>query len=195
VLEQNEKHCSSEILRELGLMYLLNKQYQDASRELTVYIERRAYDPEGLYYYGQTLEGLGRPAEAKEMYARAVEAARATPRFRRRYTAKWSRLAQKRWKQALACAFKPQAEACSTEMRACPSGPSRVRKRPDRGGNLLGGLCLDKPNSTGASSNHVVSTFNGESNNETVIITSRPVRFQHSFVVCPISFGYHSRQR
>jgi len=29
------------------------------------------------------------------MYARAVEAARATPRFRQRYTAKWSRLAQK----------------------------------------------------------------------------------------------------
>jgi len=43
---------------------LLNKQYEDARRELVVYIERRAYDPEGLYYYGQTLEGLGRPAEA-----------------------------------------------------------------------------------------------------------------------------------
>ena len=95
VLDQNEKHCSSEILRELGLMYLLNKQYEDARRELAMYLERRAYDPEGLYYYGQTLERLGQPEQAREMYARAVEAARATPRFRRRYTAKWSRLAQK----------------------------------------------------------------------------------------------------
>jgi len=95
VVEQNEKYCSSEILRELGLMYLLNKQYEDARRELAMYIERRSYDPEGLYYYGQTLERLGQPAQAREMYARAVEAARATPRFRQRYTAKWSRLAQK----------------------------------------------------------------------------------------------------
>ncbi len=95
VLQQNEKHCSSEILRELGLMYFLNKQYEDAQRELAMYIESRSYDPEGLYYYGQTLERLGRVAEAREMYARAVEAARATPRFRQRYTARWSRLAQK----------------------------------------------------------------------------------------------------
>jgi len=95
VVEQNERHCSREILRELGLMYLLNKQYEDARRELAMYIERRSYDPEGLYYYGQTLERLGQPAQAREMFARAVEAARATPRFRQRYTAKWSRLAQK----------------------------------------------------------------------------------------------------
>ena len=95
VIEQNERHCSREILRELGLMYLLNKQYEDARRELAMYIERRSYDPEGLYYYGQTLERLGQPAQAREMFARAVEAARATPRFRQRYTAKWSRLAQK----------------------------------------------------------------------------------------------------
>ena len=27
------------------------------------------YDPEGLYYYGQSLEGLGRVEEAREMYA------------------------------------------------------------------------------------------------------------------------------
>ncbi len=95
VLDQNEKHSSSEILRELGRMYLAAKQYEDARRELSMYIERRPYDPEGLYYFGQTLDRLGDAAGAREMYARAVEAARATPRFRRRYTAKWSRLAQK----------------------------------------------------------------------------------------------------
>jgi tetratricopeptide (TPR) repeat protein len=95
VLEQNEKHSSNEILRELGRMYLSNNQYEDARRELSMYVERRPYDPEGLYYYGQALERLNDPARAKEMYERAVEAARATPHFRRRYTAKWSRLAQK----------------------------------------------------------------------------------------------------
>jgi hypothetical protein len=29
------------------------------------------------------------------MYGRAIEAARTAPRYRRKYTAKWSRLAQK----------------------------------------------------------------------------------------------------
>ena len=59
------------------------------------YIERRPYDPEGLFYYGQALEGLGRIAEARSMYERAIEAARTAPRYRRQVTAKWSRLAQK----------------------------------------------------------------------------------------------------
>src|SRR5439155_10857234 len=99
VVDQNEKHSSSEILRELGAMYLTAKQYQDARRELAVYIERRPYDPEGLYYFGQTLERLGDKTTAREMYARAVEAARATPRFRRGYTDKWSRLAQKQMRR------------------------------------------------------------------------------------------------
>jgi hypothetical protein len=38
---------------------------------------------------------LGHPAEAREVYARAVEAASTAPRYRRPFTAKWSRLAQK----------------------------------------------------------------------------------------------------
>ncbi len=62
---------------------------------LSVYLERRPYDAEGLYHYGQVLEKLGEPAEAREMYARSIEAARTAPRYRRRYTANWSRLAQK----------------------------------------------------------------------------------------------------
>ena len=66
-----------------------------ARNELATYIERRPYDPEGLYYLGQALEGLGQLAEAREMYKRAVEAARTAPRYRRPFTARWSRLAQK----------------------------------------------------------------------------------------------------
>jgi len=42
------------------------------------------------------LEGLGNRDEARQLYARAVEAARTAPRYRRRIVSRWSRLAQKR---------------------------------------------------------------------------------------------------
>jgi tetratricopeptide (TPR) repeat protein len=95
VLDQDEKHNLSEILRELGATYLAARQYEDARNELALYLDRRPYDPEGLFDYGQALERLGDIAQAREMYTRAIEAARTAPRYRRRYTAKWSRLAQK----------------------------------------------------------------------------------------------------
>ena len=63
-------------------MYVMVRQYQDASNELAPYVERRPYDPEGLFYYGQALEGLGKTAEARQMYERAIEAARTAPRYR-----------------------------------------------------------------------------------------------------------------
>jgi tetratricopeptide (TPR) repeat protein len=95
VVHQDERHGSSEVLRELGGIYVSAKQFADARAELEVYTERRPYDPEGLYYYGQALEGLNQIAAARDAYARAVEADRTAPRYRRRYTARWSRLAQK----------------------------------------------------------------------------------------------------
>ena len=95
VLDQDDHHSQSEILRELGAMYITVSQYEDARQMLADYIDRRPYDAEGLYYYGQALEGLGRRPQAREMYERAVEADRTAPRYRRRFTARWSRLAQK----------------------------------------------------------------------------------------------------
>ena len=95
VVSQNERHSFSEVLRELGGIYVAARQYGDARNELEIYIERRPYDTEGLYYYGQAMEGLGDNAAARDAYARAVEADRTAPRYRRRHTAKWSRLAQK----------------------------------------------------------------------------------------------------
>ena len=95
VLDQDEKHHQSEILRELGALYNSARQFEDARQELARYVERRPYDPEGLCYYGQSLEGLGRFAEAPEIYAQAAEAARTAPPYLRRSAAKWSRLAQK----------------------------------------------------------------------------------------------------
>jgi tetratricopeptide (TPR) repeat protein len=95
VMDQNDKHSQNEILRELAAVYLAARQYEDARRFLAEYLERRPYDPEGLYYLGQALEGLSRPAEARDAYARAAEAVSTAPRFRRRFIAKWSRLAQR----------------------------------------------------------------------------------------------------
>ena len=95
VIDQDERHNSSEVLRELGGIYVVARQFADARHELEIYTERRPYDPEGLYYYGQALEGLGETAAARDAYARAVEADRTAPRYRRRFTARWSRLAQK----------------------------------------------------------------------------------------------------
>ena len=95
VIDLDEKHSQSEILRELGAVYVTARQYQDARHELAVYIEQRPYDAEGLFHFGQALEGLGETAQAREMYARAIESDRTAPQYRRRYTARWSRLAQK----------------------------------------------------------------------------------------------------
>lgn len=95
MLDQDEKHHQSEILRELGALYIAARQFEHASQELETYVERRPYDPEGLFYYGQALEGLGRLDAASEMYRRAVDSASSAPRYIRRYTAQWSRLAQR----------------------------------------------------------------------------------------------------
>jgi tetratricopeptide (TPR) repeat protein len=96
VVDQDERLHSSEVLKELGGLYLTARQYADAKTELEVYVERRPYDPEGLYYYGQVMEATGDPVRAREFFARAVEADRTAPRYRRRFTARWSRLAQKK---------------------------------------------------------------------------------------------------
>jgi tetratricopeptide (TPR) repeat protein len=96
VLDQDEKHHQSEILRELGALYIDANQFEDARAELARYIERRPYDPEGLYYMGESLRALERTEEAREMYQRSIEAARAAPSYLRRAAAKWSRLAQRR---------------------------------------------------------------------------------------------------
>jgi tetratricopeptide (TPR) repeat protein len=95
VLNQNEKHHSSEILRELGALYVSAGQYKDALQQLKAYVEQRPYDPEGLYHYGFALEQTGDVGRARELYERAIEAARTAPAFRKRYTAQWSRRAQK----------------------------------------------------------------------------------------------------
>lgn len=95
VVNQHERHSQSEILRELGALYISAHQFEDARHELAEYVERRPYDPEGLFHYGQALEGLGKMTEAREVYERATEAAALAPSYLRRVAARWSRLARK----------------------------------------------------------------------------------------------------
>jgi tetratricopeptide (TPR) repeat protein len=95
VVNQDEKHSQSEILRELGALYLSARQYEDAKTEFERFLERRPYDAEGLYCYGQALEGLGKVKEAREAYERATEAANLSPRYLRQLAGRWGRLARK----------------------------------------------------------------------------------------------------
>jgi len=95
VLKQDDKHSLNEIHRETGAAYFELGKLEDARRELEIYTDRRPHDPEGLYYFGRTLEALGDSSQSREMYERAVEAARTAPRYRRPFTARWSRLSQK----------------------------------------------------------------------------------------------------
>lgn len=95
VVNQDEKHSQSEILRELGALYLSARQFEDAKTELERFLERRPYDAEGLWYYGQALEGLGKAKEARAAYDRATEAVNLAPRYLRQVAGRWGRMARK----------------------------------------------------------------------------------------------------
>ena len=96
VLEQDEKHSQSEIWREIGATYFAASMFADAKEALEKFLERRAYDPEGLYFYGKTLEQLEQPEKAWEVFARCVEAVNTMPSYRYREQRKWDKLARER---------------------------------------------------------------------------------------------------
>jgi tetratricopeptide (TPR) repeat protein len=96
VLEQDDKHAQSEIWREVGATYLAASMFAEAKDALAKFIDRRPYDPEGLYHYGKTLEQLGKTEEAREMFARCVEAVKTMPSYRYREQRKWDKLARDR---------------------------------------------------------------------------------------------------
>jgi predicted negative regulator of RcsB-dependent stress response len=93
VAQQNDKHSFSEVWREIGAIHLQAGRIEQAEKALTKFIDRREYDPEGLYLLGETLVRLNQPADAKEMLARAIEAVRTLPPYRRGLMRKWSKLA------------------------------------------------------------------------------------------------------
>jgi len=96
VLEQDDKHAQSEIWREVGATYLAASMFNEAKDALEKFIDRRPYDPEGLYYYGKTLEQLAQRDKAREIFGRCVEAVKTTPSYRYREQRKWDKLARDR---------------------------------------------------------------------------------------------------
>lgn len=95
VVEQNEKFSLNEIWREIGATYLDAKMLTEARNALETFVERRPYDPEGLYYYGKVLQGLGEKEKAREQFEQAIESAKNSPDFRRRELKQWGKLAEK----------------------------------------------------------------------------------------------------
>ncbi len=96
VLSQDDKHAHNEIWREVGATYLAARMFTEAREALETFVGRRAYDPEGLYYYGKTLEHLGDPKQAQEIFGRCIEAVKTMPHYRHGNQRKWHKLAKER---------------------------------------------------------------------------------------------------
>ncbi|MGH9594798.1 MAG: tetratricopeptide repeat protein, partial [Bryobacteraceae bacterium] len=90
----DDKHFQSEVWRDLGATDYELGRLDLALPELEKYVDRRGYDPEGLYWLGMTLKKLDRLGDARDAFERAFEAARTTPAHRRRQAGKWGSLAR-----------------------------------------------------------------------------------------------------
>jgi len=95
VLEQNDKHALSEIWREVGATYLAAGMLTEARDALEKFVDRRSGDVEGLYYLGKVLKAQGETEKASELFAEAIQLAKASPDYHRNRTRHWSKLAQK----------------------------------------------------------------------------------------------------
>ena len=95
VLGQNDKHSLSEIWREIGATYMDAGMPEQALEALEKFVERRGYDPEGLYRLGAVLKTLGEAERARELFIQAAEAARTSPDHRRREVMHWGKMARK----------------------------------------------------------------------------------------------------
>jgi len=87
--------CSShEVWRELGVAYFHTSRLEEARLALEKFVERRPYDPEGLYWYGKTLVALGASGEARQAFEGCREAVETMPPHRRRQLARWRGMAE-----------------------------------------------------------------------------------------------------
>jgi tetratricopeptide (TPR) repeat protein len=95
VPEIDKQHAQNEIWREIGEAYVAAGRYPDARPALEHYVEKRPFDPEGLYLLGLALLKTGETAMAREMFERCVEAERTNPYSHRTHLRKWRRQAEK----------------------------------------------------------------------------------------------------
>src|SRR5262249_7693505 len=95
VVTQDEKHSQSEVWREIGATYAAASMYEDARSALQRYVERRPYDPEGLYFLALTFAQTGQKEQARELFERCIEAVNTMPYYNRRgQIRKWRKLAE-----------------------------------------------------------------------------------------------------
>jgi tetratricopeptide (TPR) repeat protein len=90
----DDKCCSHEVWRDLGVAYFRSGRLEEARQALSKFVERRSYDPEGLYWYGKTLLALGKVDDARQQFEQCREAVETMPAKRRRQLGKWKRMAQ-----------------------------------------------------------------------------------------------------
>jgi len=90
----NDKLSSNEVWRELGAAYCGASRFEEAAAALAKYTARRSYDPEGLYWYGKALAGLGKFAEAREAFGQCIESVDTMPKHRRAVVRQWKGLAK-----------------------------------------------------------------------------------------------------
>jgi tetratricopeptide (TPR) repeat protein len=70
----DDKCCSHEVWRDLGVAYYRSGRLEEARLALSKFVERRSYDPEGLYWYGKVLRGLGQLDEARQQFEQCRDA-------------------------------------------------------------------------------------------------------------------------
>jgi tetratricopeptide (TPR) repeat protein len=89
----DDKCCSNEVWRELGQAYFQKSRLDEARAALGKYVDRRSYDPEGLYWLGKALAGLGASGEARQSFETCRESVETMPPHRRRQLSRWKRMA------------------------------------------------------------------------------------------------------
>src|SRR5580698_632532 len=89
----DDKCCSHEVWRDLGVAYFKSSRFEEARAALAKFVRSEEHDPEGLYWYGKTLLGLGRLDDARQQFEQCREAVETMPANRRRQLGKWKRLA------------------------------------------------------------------------------------------------------
>ncbi len=87
--ELDPKHSSNEVWRDMGIALLQTGDRENSEKALARYVERREYDPEGLYWLGKALAASERKAEAVSSFERAIEAAKTAPPHRRGVVRQW----------------------------------------------------------------------------------------------------------
>ena len=80
--------------RDLGITLLELGRAEEGLSALEKYVDRRSYDPEGLFHYASALRALGRTDEAREAYTRTIDAVETAPKYRRGQLRRWANQAK-----------------------------------------------------------------------------------------------------